>query len=288
MILKNQNGSAIGMAVITLGAALAVSMYVLRVSTTAQLSSADIIKVQHLVPYKEKISRIGGFLIASNLIICKSDSWSNGAAKETCAWSGQNVAGGNTYKASDLGLLNEQMDGDNYLKYDLDLQYMFGQQSFMTGKNSSIRFKLLPTSEIKTSLGQQSSQQQTMDQDKFLIQMIISLEYINSKGKAQLSEFKSIFKRPIAIPKIKLTSSSCVSKCDVSISENPNPSCRSPQYNDPQTMTVVNGYIKNLGPGSLYKLGYERTMNYGPGSGPQGQSAQTTPEEMVVNLEITL
>jgi hypothetical protein len=278
-----QKGSALALSILVLGSAVAGSMYIYKKFNKLEQQAASRIKDLRIIPIREKISRLGGFLIASNFILCKSNTWTNGQEEMSCGWNRVNSEGSDKdYGPEDFGLtaIGEGLE-DGYLKFSVKAEELFSEnKGLLKNKNSWIKFKLRSKDELQTSLDGENS---INDQDQFLIEMQGQIEYAGENGKSQIAQLKTVFRRPIAVPHIALTASSCVERCDVSISENPSPACRSPHYTDPETMTTVDGTIKNLGPGALYKLGYERSMVYAPGVSPIDSNA-TGIEEVIINI----
>lgn len=69
-------------------------------------------------------------------------------------------------------------------------------------------------------------------------------------------------RRPIAIAKIDIDTPECQTACDSSLSSNNNPECRGPMGFDNVAEVQLTGRVTNQGPGVLYNLKLEKSIEY--------------------------
>lgn len=82
-------------------------------------------------------------------------------------------------------------------------------------------------------------------------------------------------RRPIAIPKVDINTPSCKTACDSSLSINNNPECRGPMGFDNIREVELTGRVTNLGPGVLYNLKLEKSIEYDKKLYPNRQNPET-------------
>lgn len=80
--------------------------------------------------------------------------------------------------------------------------------------------------------------------------------------KDEVIERYFAIRRPIAVPKIDINTPSCKTACDSSLSSNNNPECRGPMGFDNIREVELTGRVTNLGPGVLYNLKLEKSIEY--------------------------
>lgn len=254
-ILRNESGMGmIGTAVIALGVIVGGSIYVIKSRDAANKGVSLEVKAVRAKTDAQKVLSLGGYLISSNFIACKQGSWKNDSAKMKCRWHGKHLE--QDYDSSNFGLTNLRYDGD-YLTFDLD-KNIFNR----TGK---IKFKLVDINsneELKEVFGKVDPNSVVIDKDHYVVMVEAKVDYVLEDGSKKNLGLVGAFKRPISIPEITILGSSCVSQCNSSISENPHVSCRGPQSIDVNTVSEITGYTRNQGPGMLYALTYEKTVDF--------------------------
>jgi len=258
--LGNQ-GSIAGLAIVILSAAIGGGLYLFKKQNVIQKKVTANIKRTRIIALEEKISRVAGYLIASNLIVCKQGVWSTNNPAKTCAWN--EVNNGKLYKPEKFGLVEDSLTSKNYKKFIIENNTMFSKEEagILSDSESTLLFKLKHESEISTDLGS-SSIGANNDSDKYFVEVVGNLSY-KENGKVKSKEFTSLYRRPIAVPDVKLVGdSACSERCIVSRSENPNPECRSEFFLDDKTPLQVNVEIHNLGPGPIYGTTFHRNVDY--------------------------
>lgn len=286
-LLKSSRGSASALAVLALGAAVGTAFFMSKKMGQLSQEGVSEAKKMRISPLKEKLSRLGGFLISSNLIICRNGAWMDGGKGETCRWNSKNYAGSSSeYTPKDFSLVDKGLVSGTDLKFDIKVFDLFQDQkgkNLLTGKDTWISFKLIKSSDMKFNLGKLTKEQAINDQDPYLIVMEGNISFNDTGKKTKITRFKTAFRRPIAVPQVEVTSSSCAQRCDVSLTENPNPACRSTFYIDQETMTDVSATTTNLGPGSLYDLVYSRSVAYKSGVSLKESAAKKV--EVSINVD---
>jgi hypothetical protein len=287
LLISSSRGSASAIAVLALGAAVGTAFYMSKRMGKLSQEGVSQAKNIRISPLKEKLSRLGGFLISSNLIVCRSGKWMDGGKGDTCRWNSKNYAGSSSsYDPKDFSLVDKGLIDGKKLKFDVKVLDLFEElkgSSLLTGRDTWITFKLLKSSDLKFNLGKLTKEQAVNDQDEYLIVMEGNIRFNDIGKKVKSARFKTAFRRPIAVPKVEVTSSSCAQRCDVSLTENPSPACRSTFYIDEETMTDVSATTMNLGPGSLYDLVYTRSVAYK--SGVSLKESGATKVEVSVNVD---
>ena len=261
MNMRNERGSALAMAIIVLGASVGVSYILLGKSDLLRKRVAQAQKNIRVEVLKEKFVRMGGFLIANNLILCKSGPWNNGQAGKTCLWNNKNYAGSSqSYDPADFGLIGHKFE-DGLLKFFIDETNLFLSEqelNILSPKKSWISFKLVSKDDIASRIGEKLKKRDEMDYDEGLVLMQGQIATQRTQKKSY--PFKAAFKRPMAVPQVRVTSSKCLERCDVALTENLNPVCRSDFYTPRDTTTEIIARTKNLGPGTLYHLRYRKQV----------------------------
>lgn len=260
-ILKSHRGSAMGMAVIIVAGLISGTMYMLKKQDKLQKKVAGNIKRTKVIALEEKLNHMVGFLVASDIIICKQTAWSNGHPGGICHWNSEN--NGQRFQPSDFSLKELNLTDDKYKRFIVNTADIFGEKyaSLFGSGESWIQFKLKNKSEIKIDLGKKMVGN-GFDNDDYYIEVMGKLSYRN-EGRDLSKQFLSYFRRPIAVPQVKLVgNSACSERCIVSKSQNPNPECRSTFFLDDATPLDINVRIKNLGPGVLYSTTFNRDVSY--------------------------
>ncbi len=285
MKIRNERGSALAMAILVLGASVGVSYILLGKSDLLRKRVAQAQKNIRVEILKEKFVRMGGFLVANNLILCKSSAWNNGQAEKTCLWNKKNYAtSSKSYDPKDFGLIGPSFEG-NLLKFSIDEENLFlaeQELNILAPKKSWISFQLISQNDIASRIGAKLGKQQEIDFDEDLI--LMQGQIITQRTQKKSYPFKAAFKRPLAVPQVKVTSSSCLQRCDISLTENLNPPCRSDFYTAKDTLTDISAVTKNLGPGALYALKYHKQVAFYDGVKLHANSSNTNAPAVDVNV----
>ena len=273
------------MAVLVLGASVGVSYILLGKSDLLRKRVAQAQKNIRVEVLKEKFVRMGGFLVANNLILCKSGPWSNGQAERTCLWNKKNYAtSAQSYDPKDFGLIGPSFEGGQ-LKFSINEANLFlaeQELSILVPKKSWISFQLISQNKIASRIGTKLSKREEIDFDEDLILMQGQIATQRTQKKSY--PFKAAFKRPLAVPQVRVTSSSCLQRCDISLTENLNPPCRSEFYTAKDTLTDINAVTKNLGPGALYGLKYHKQVAFYDGVKLHAGNSNTGDPDVDVNV----
>lgn len=258
-LVGNQNGMGMmGTAVVALGVIIGGSVFVMKSRDSANKGVNLEVKAIRAKTDAQKALSVAGFLISSNFILCRQESWQNDNVKGKCRWQG--IQSENNYKPEDFGLSNLRYESD-YLTFDLNKE-IFNR----TGK---IKFKLVDVNsneELKRIFEEVEGDNVILDKDHYVVAVDTGVDYEMGDGVSNSLNLVGAFKRPISLPEITILGSSCVSQCNSSISENPHVSCRGPQDIDVNTVSEITGYTRNQGPGTLYELTYEREVDFSTAS----------------------
>ncbi|MCO4795255.1 MAG: hypothetical protein KC493_16170 [Bacteriovoracaceae bacterium] len=254
-ILRNQDGMGmIGSAVIALGVVVGGSIYVIKSRDASQKGVSLEVKEVRAKTDAQKVLSLGGYLVSSNFVACKQESWKSDTKKLKCRWHGKHLE--KDYDSSEFGLSGLRYEND-YLTFDLNKSVF--------NRTGVVKFKLVDVNEseeLKTVFGNVDSDSQVIDKDHYVVLVEAKVDYKLEDGSKKNIGLVGAFKRPISIPEITILGSSCVSQCNSSISENPHVSCRGPQSIDVNTVSEITGYTRNQGPGMLYHLTYERAVDF--------------------------
>lgn len=234
---------------------------------------------------EEKLTRISAFLVASNLVACKQGAWTGGSVKKSCQWNGTNYEGNaNKQTPQEFALDNKGLDDKNKLTFDVKIKEMLSgdfAESIVTGENTWLKFSLVHKNDLNIDLGKTNSD--PLNKDEFFVLVEGNIQFKDNGGKVKNEIFNSIIRRPVAVPQVKVLSSSCAQKCEVPLGEHPNGACRSDFYIDQDTMTKIDAVTSNLGPGLIYDLNYQRTTAYV--SGASVKATDTAPKKVSVGLQ---
>ena len=261
-MLRNERGVALGAARVVMVAVGVGSFYMIKSSQQSSDISAKEIKDIRARAEAKKIFSMAGFLISNNLILCKSKPWGAGNTPMQCQWSGTKAE--KTYKPEDFGFTNLRFDG-NHLTFDILNHQMHGKlksNKVLSLFPGTVSLKLVDTNKDKALekvVGVKSEEVKAIDDDHYVVKVDLNLMLSKNEENQKISA-GAVFKRPIAIPKLTVLDSTCISLCNASKGEHPFPACRGPFTIDVNTKTDVVALTENLGPGVLYDIDYERNV----------------------------
>tara|TARA_B100001971_G_C18268000_1_gene596059 strand:+ start:55541 stop:57232 length:1692 start_codon:yes stop_codon:yes gene_type:complete len=129
---------------------------------------------------------------------------------------------------------------------------------------------------LRERIGVESIAQSAADDDHFAVLIKAEATYNRVFGAKQDENNESqryvkkdekieryfAIRRPIAIPKIDIDTPECQTSCDSSLSSNNNPECRGPMGFDNIVEVQLTGRVTNQGPGVLYNLKLEKSVEY--------------------------
>lgn len=253
-----------GMAVMVLGAIAGGSYLLIKRLDDSKQDAVKEIKYEKGRVESQKILGLSGFLISNNLILCKQDAWGDGSEKNQCKWMGQQKD--KNYRPEEFGLKNLRYNkGD--LVFDLETRRA-NKNSNNIKYPSSVRFRLADVNKndsLKAAIGDIPKEVKFIDRDHYVVLVKSEVKIPGKSGEEMTVQGAGAFKRPIAIPKIEVRSSSCQSQCNTSLSEHLNPACRGRFSIDTETKTDIEIITYNQGPGVIYDLDYERKVVFADG-----------------------
>jgi len=219
---------------------------------------------------RAEISRllsVASFMVSNNLVQCRE---AKGNWNRKCRWVGASRDDAD-FRLTSFGFLPESNIDQKAETLNLD----FNDDALTFARmddnraikivNGSMKFDIKSgdvslEEKLKGALADRDHNIAKVDRDRGYIVVDLSLEYrfgadLKNTKKARL---KAAFRRPFAFLSTVVTSDQCSNKCAVARSQNPNPSCRGRQVIDDQSVAIIRGKTTNFGPGSLYKLVYQK------------------------------
>ncbi len=263
--MRDERGSALAMGVLFLGIVIGGTFIVMKQSQDSSDKASGEIKFLQGKTESKKVFAIAGYLISNNLILCKSTPWSGGQSKNQCKWVGQKAE--ETYKHDEFGLSNLRYvkDGnESVLTFDL-ISGNDESRDYISRYPGTLSFRLIDASKddsLSEMLGEIPEDVKELDKDRFFVKSSLVLKVPMGGEKAQSVTAASLFKRPLAVPKVEFLSSSCLSQCNSLRGEHSYPSCRGPFFIDGEATTDIVAITENEGPGVIYDLAYEREVNF--------------------------
>ncbi len=286
--LRNERGSALFMGLLFVAVIGGGVFTIMKKNKTITQSSNKDVKFLKGKVETKKIFSVAGFLISNNLILCKSEAWNDGVDKNQCRWFGQKEE--DNYQPEDFGLLNlryENRKGKKVLVFDLkseDSQRKNNKDEEAISKYpGTVSFQLINSDDdpaIKEKIGETPADIKVLDKDKHLVQVQAEINIPMGGGRESKSVSMSLFKRPLAVPKVTFLNSSCLSQCDSLQGEHSFPACRGPFSIDGESTTDVIAYTYNEGPGVIYDMQYEKRVTFAKdaqGVTPSANSAVKVP-----------
>jgi hypothetical protein len=221
-----------------------------------------------------KLRTFGSYLISTNAIVCKQTPFAAQTEGYRCMWTGKQLVDAQlkTISEEKLGLYEQKYSDNGFLTFNVD------STKFATAEDLSdmgilsfkgtIGFKLYDAQSdqmgLASKLGRIPVQNLMADNDRSVVLIKIDIEY-NKKNSAPGSKLNTVteyfsIRRPIAIPEMTINSTACKKSCEVATTTNNNPACRGDQNFKHSPKGVITASTKNLGPGVLYNLVFEREL----------------------------
>lgn len=261
-VINNDRGMvAIISSIVVLGIVVGMSMNVFNSTTLFNKIKFEEAKDAHLEVVKDKLTKMAGFLVSQNIILCKQSEW-GGQPGETCKWNNFPVSGSKPYLPEDFYLTNKGLDSSNHLVFDLNVNQVLKLSSASSesiqGELSKLKFYLKSSKDLGVdAVGELDNS----GDSEFLVVVEGELKY-KFLGKNKTQKFISAYRRPVPITIVTSHgNATCSQRCDVSLTQNPNRQCRSISYLDKDTATQVQMVTKNLGPGVLYDIEYDKKVS---------------------------
>lgn len=225
-----------------------------------------------------KLRTFGSYLISTNAIVCKQTPFAGADAAQAkgyrCMWTGKQLVDAQLKNISyeKLGLYEQTYSDNGFLTFNVD------STKFATAEDLSdmgilsfkgkIGFKLYDAQSdqmgLASKLGRIPVENLMADNDRSVVLIKIDIEY-NKKNSVPGSKLNTVteyfsIRRPIAIPEMTINSIACKKSCEVATTTNNNPACRGDQNFKHSPDGVIAASTKNLGPGVLYNLVFERKV----------------------------
>lgn len=282
--IQNQKGSLVAHAMVVSGVMVAGMMGLMTVSkrniesSSRQIANSDF----HLATQKALV--VGSYLITNNLILCREQGWRNrdsGMSQGTlCRWGG--------------GFHNPVIDFRQFgilrLGYSDDKLYTDFELS--PGIGTRIYFRLMQWEEsnnYSSLIGSLSPDVLKADGDKYIVVLEAETKYTDSvqlaiqdAGSASSSSgsvavapvsvnnesYRKVagIRRPLGVPQMTVykdpMTGACIPRCNLAVGENPFPECRAAGVIVDGTEQQLVVKVTNLGPGSLYRIAYQKGVNF--------------------------
>lgn len=280
-LLKNDKGQGIiAMALILLLVAGAGVVSLMSEGDLMVLTAKD--EKKQLIARQDfnRLFALGSYLVSNNFILCKQSGWEGlDVAPNGCIFQGERneIVNGNvtTVSADTFGLNQlERTSPEAPLSFELDMEKFRQGRSVKTQEvtvSATISFELVDTyqNELYEQLaGKIDDSERSVNMDHYMIlqSVTITLDALGNRENIEKITRKVGIRRPISIPKLVTRGSACAAECLPALSEGAHVSCRGPQTIDTQAESEVQITIKNLGPGVLYDLAYQKDVSYTNGS----------------------
>lgn len=206
---------------------------------------------------------LGGYLVSTNLILCRSEGWQDLPSGQKCRWGGAyhvskqtpdgipiskyDIEKVDTSEGSLRLILNHDIDGRKLQSY-----LYFNLQGFQKDDNLRKYVGLIPAANA------------VVDNDEDMVVMKAESVYTVGEQKQRV-HILGAMRRPMGSPEFRVESNpACDYSCVSGISENPNPECRGPDEVPQAGFSQVFMTVRNLGPGPIYKMKLEKTTTYDP------------------------
>ncbi len=258
-MIKSNRGSALAIGLIFVAVVGGGVTYVMKQTQKSEDSSNKQLKFLKGRVETKKLFSVAGFLISNNLILCRKSSWHDGQGENQCRWSGKRKEG--NYNPEEFGLANlhyKKIKNNEVLTFDF-------KESIISRYDGVVSFELVDVNDdesLKEVIGDIPDDIKNLDKDHHLVKVSVELQVPTGGKGVERVNSASLFKRPIAVPKVSFSDSSCLSQCDSSKGEHSSPSCRGPFTIDGDATTDIVAVAENEGPGVIYDLKYERKIVY--------------------------
>lgn len=211
----------------------------------------------------QKALSIGAFLVAHNMILCRQDGWKeNGNPEQKCRWGGNLLP--KPIEKSSFGIRSEKYDSNNEYVLSMRNEGPYGDQI-----DTVLKLKLVKWADdanLRNIVGEIPIYSAYSDDDEYMVLLTASSDMAVGENNRKTITKMGAIRRPMPTPNIQVITTgreTCLFQCDYGAVLTPNPECRgelkSPASGGNAAVTVR---IKNLGPGAMYQLQYERTTEY--------------------------
>lgn len=261
---KNQNGyvfiSVLGLVAfiaIAGGALLGVGTDIFR------LSVADG-REQDARLANQRALALGQFLVANNLILCRQEGWrSNTDRRQKCRWGG-NLSNAKItaakYKLEKPRVVDGKLAFDSLMAIDNTNQ--------VSVIRTELSFDLVDWSADALSrdmIGFIPNENSILDDDRFIVVINAKTLFRTPSGTQRTARLASGLRRPLPTPSIEIVGQPiCAYACQSGTTENAASECRGPVEQPKIAPAPLDVRIRNLGPGAVYRLAYQRETTYLP------------------------
>ena len=255
MSIKSNRGFALLSSVSVVSVLMLLGSFVLQKTANTAIYASKQNLQDNMSYFANKSLGLGSYLVANNLVLCKSRSWANG---KRCRWGGS--FHNPKVKDKDFQLKVISASESDIPKTSLTLQVNFNE--LPKGFKELLIFDLIQfnTKEGLEIFGDIPKEIHSVDAD-YSVVTIRSKIYNEETG--YVFERENGIRRPLA--KIKLASQSkgaCNMSCVASFGQSPNPSCRGPQEIPKESVTQLNLKASNEGPGAVYEIVLTKERKY--------------------------
>ncbi len=194
---------------------------------------------------------LAAYLISNNLILCREGGWTGFGANQRCRWGGHKHTP--ELFPKDFNLSNQRYGANGELVFD----YAFESGGVST--KTDLKFQLVDwdkSEELRHLLGEIPVEHSIVDDDWTFVHFRAS-----TARPFQSPYFRQgAMRRPVGWPVVSANSlvGLCSLQCAAATSQNPSPICAGPQVAPPGLTITFHFTIRNLGPGPIYQLTFER------------------------------
>lgn len=216
----------------------------------------------------QKALSIGAFLVAHNMILCREGGWVENANRDQkCRWGGARLT--KPVEPSAFDITSQRYNEKN--EYELNLV----NRNPEGGKiDTRLTVKLVKWSDdesLRNIVGEIPLHSAFSDDDEFMVLMTASSDLQLGEDKRKTITKLGAIRRPMPTPNLQVITTgreTCIFECASGGTLTPNPECRGALLAPDGGDTEVSVRIKNLGPGALFGLKYERITSFSQDSFP--------------------
>jgi hypothetical protein len=213
----------------------------------------------------EKAISLAGYLISNGFVLCREKGWTGHPENQKCKW-GTRTENDVEITPSRYGLSAASYKGDGSMVMQLEPQKNLGERMPVEIVFQLKNIELQP--ELVKLLGFIPNEVSPSDNDIFAVIITASTEYFvgqNVQLGMEMKKFQrqAAIRRPLGTPFLNITESpTCLYSCVTGMSDTINPQCRGPREIGAASTAGMSMQVKNLGPGPIYDLIYERTLSF--------------------------
>lgn len=278
--VRSQRGFALLSSMIAVGLVVTVSAFVLTRTLLVTSKIVNESELWRLELSSEKAIALGGYLVSNSFILCKETGWTGVPEERKCRWANRSEHGVNI-DPSRYYLSNPDYNNNGELVMTLNVPDSLGRNY-----PTILTFQLVNLEEqtdLRKLIGFIPNEASPADDDVFVVHVTAKTEYYTATTSSLYGKGKKYFerqagiRRPLGMPFLNVTESpTCLYSCVTGMSDTINPQCRGPREIGSAATAGMSLSLKNLGPGPIYNLVYQRTVAYNqiiyPGLAPQVQT----------------